>query len=227
KEQDLRTQEFTIRAAESLIEQSEKKIAQIGADYRRQLQTERVEVAAQFEKASQELAKQEHRQDLLELRAPQAGVVKDLATHTAGTVAAPGTILMTLVPEGDSLVAEVWVSNDDVGFVRPGQAAKLKLAAFQFQKYGLVEGRVLHVNADATEAPSPNTRSDALAGRDRPMGPLSFRALVEVASAELVVDGHRYPLQPGMQVAGEIHLGTRTVLEYLVSPVKKAFHEAA
>jgi len=64
-------------------------------------------------------------------------------------------------------------------------------------------------------------------GRDRPMGPLSFRALVEVASAELVVDGHRYPLQPGMQVAGEIHLGTRTVLEYLVSPVKKAFHEAA
>ena len=227
KEQDLRTQEFTIRAAESLIEQSEKKIAQIGADYRRQLQTERVEVAAQFEKASQELAKQAHRQDLLELRAPQAGVVKDLATHTAGTVAAPGTILMTLVPEGDSLVAEVWVSNDDVGFVRPGQAAKLKLAAFQFQKYGLVEGRVLHVNADATEAPSPNTRSDALAGRDRPMGPLSFRALVEVASAELVVDGHRYPLQPGMQVAGEIHLGTRTVLEYLVSPVKKAFHEAA
>jgi HlyD family secretion protein len=227
KEQDLRNQEFTIRAAESLIEQSERKTAQIGADYRRQLRTERVEVAAQLEKAGQELAKQSHRQDLLELHAPQAGIVKDLATHTAGTVAAPGTILMTLVPEGDALVAEVWVANDDVGFVRPGQAAKLKLVAFQFQKYGLVEGRVLHVNADATEAPSPNTRSDALSGRDRPMGPLSFRALIEVASRELVVDGHRYALQPGMQVAGEIHLGTRTVIEYLLSPVQKAFHEAA
>src|SRR5207248_189362 len=167
------------------------KIAQITADYRRQLQTERVDVAAQFERATQELAKLSHRQGLLELRAPQPGIVKDLATHTSGTVVAPGTILMTLVPEGDKLVAEVWVSNQDVGFVRPGQEAKLKLAAFQFQKYGLVEGRVLHINADATEAPSPNTRSDALSGRDRPMGPLAFRALDELASQDLNADGRR------------------------------------
>jgi hypothetical protein len=89
------------------------------------------------------------------------------------------------------------------------------------------QGRVLQVNADATEAPSPNTRSDALTGRDRPMGPLAFRAIVELASQELAADGVRYPLQPGMQVASEIHLGTRTVLEYLLSPVQKAFHEAA
>jgi len=227
KEQDLRTQEFTIRANQALIEQSEQKIAQITADYRRQLQTERVEVAAQLERATQERAKLFYRTNLLELRAPQTGIVKDLATHTAGTVAAPGTILMTLVPEGDKLVAEIWVSNQDVGFVRPGQPAKLKLAAFQFQKYGLVQGKVLHVNADATEAPSPNTRSDALTGRDRPMGLLAFRALVELTSEELVADGERYALQPGMQVMGEIHLGTRTILEYVLSPVQKAFHEAA
>jgi HlyD family secretion protein len=226
KEQDLRTQESTMRSSQALIEQSENKIAQITADYRRQLQTERIETAAQFEKARQELAKLEHRNELLELRAPQAGIVKDLATHTAGTVAAPGTILMTLVPEGDLLIAEVWVSNQDVGFVRAGQMAKLKLAAFQFQKYGMLDGKVLHVNADATEAPSPNTRSDALTGRDRPMGPLAFRALVELTRQELLADGQRYALQPGMQVAGEIHLGTRTVLEYLLSPVQKAFHEA-
>jgi HlyD family secretion protein len=227
KEQDLRTQEFTIRASRALIEQSERKIAQISADYRRQLQTEQVEVAAQLEKATQELAKQTHREALLELRAPQAGVVKDLATHTAGTVAAPGTILMTLVPENDRLVAEVWVSNDDIGFVRPGQPVRLKLAAFQFQKYGLLEGRILHLNPDATEAPSANTRSDALAGRDRPMGPLAFRTLIELSAQELAADGRRYPLQSGMQVVGEVHLGTRSVLEYLLSPVQKAFHEAA
>jgi len=226
KEQDLRTQEFIIGASRALIEQSEQKIAQIGADYRRSLQTERVEIASQLEKLTQELAKLSHRQELLDLRAPAAGLVKDLATHTAGTVAAPGTILMTLVPEGDKLVAEVWVSNQDVGFVRPGQDAKLKLVTFQFQKYGMIEGRVAHVNADATEAPSPNTRSDSLS-RDRPMGPLAFRALLDLNRQELLADGQRYPLQPGMQVAGEIHLGTRTVMEYLLSPVQKAFHEAA
>ncbi len=222
KEQDLRTQEFMIRSSESLIEQSEKKLAQITADYRRQLQAERGETASQLERLEQERAKLAHRHELLELRAPQAGIVKDLATHTAGTVAAPGTILMTLVPEGDRMIAEVWVSNQDVGFVHPGQEAKLKLAAFQFQKYGMLEGKVLHVNADATEAASANTRTDALAGRDRPMGPLAFRALIALKEQHLF----SYSLQPGMQVAGEIHLGTRTVLEYVLSPVQKAFHEA-
>lgn len=227
KEQDLRTQEFVIRSSRALIAQSEAKSAQITADYRRALQAERVETAMQLERASQELAKHEHRRGLLELRAPQAGIVKDLATYTAGTVVAPGTILMTLVPEGDKLVAEVWVSNQDVGFVRKGQDVKVKLAAFQFQKYGMVEGRVLHINADATEAPSPNTRSDALAGRDRPMGPLAFRALVELKAQELVADAARYALAPGMQVSSEIHLGTRSILEYVLSPVQKAWHEAA
>ena len=227
KEQDLRTQEFVIRSSRALIAQSEAKSAQITADYRRALQAERVETAMQRERANQELAKHEHRRGLLELRAPQAGIVKDLATYTAGTVVAPGTILMTLVPEGDKLVAEVWVSNQDVGFVRKGQDVKVKLAAFQFQKYGMVEGRVLHINADATEAPSPNMRSDALAGRDRPMGPLAFRALVELGAQELAVGAARYSLAPGMQVSSEIHLGTRSILEYVLSPVQKAWHEAA
>lgn len=227
KEQDLRIQESTIRSNQALIEQSERKIAQITADYRRQLQTERIEAAAQVEKARQELAKQEHRFGLLELRAPQPGQVKDLATHTVGTVASPGTILMTLVPEGDDMLAEVWVSNQDVGFIRPGQDVKLKLVAFQFQKYGMIEGKVRQVSADATEAPSPNTRSDALTGRDRPMGPLAYRALVDLKAQELVADSERYRLGSGMQVAGEIHLGTRSILEYLLSPVQKAFHEAA
>jgi len=78
------------------------------------------------------------------------------------------------------LIAEVWLGNQDVGFVREGQNVKLKLAAFQFQKYGMVEGVVRQVSADATEAPSSNTRSDALGGRDRPMGPLAYAA--DVAS---------------------------------------------
>ncbi|HUX25542.1 MAG TPA: HlyD family type I secretion periplasmic adaptor subunit, partial [Burkholderiales bacterium] len=226
KEQDLRTQEFTIRSNQSLIDQSERKIAQITADYRRQLQTERVEVAGQLDKAKQELTKNKRRFDLLELRAPQDGTVKDLATHTIGTVAAPGTILMTLVPQDEDMLAEVWVSNQDVGFVRPGQDVKIKLTAFAFQKYGMLEGTVRQVSADATEAPSANTRSDALSGRDRPMGPLTYRASIALKTQSLMADGEKYTLAPGMQVAAEINLGTRTVLEYVLSPVQKAFHEA-
>lgn len=226
KEQDLKTQEFTIAGARASMAQSERRLAQITADYRRSLGTERAEAAPQAERLREELAKQRHRHELLELRAPQAGSVKDLATHTPGTVVAPGTILMTIVPEGEKLRAEVWVSNDDIGFVRAAQPARIKLAAFQFQKYGMLDGTVAQVSADATEDPNPNTRSGGLAGRDRPAGPLAFRTLVDLGSQHLASDGQRYALAAGMQVVAEIHLGERTVLEYLLSPVQKAFQEA-
>ncbi len=223
REQDLKAQEFIIRSNLALIVQSERRSTQISADYRRQLQAERFEVAAQSERLRQELAKLRHRQGLLELRAPQAGTVKDLATHTTGTVTAPGTILMTLVPVGESVFAEVWLGNQDVGRVRPGQAVKLKFAAFPFQKYGMVEGRVKQVSADATDTPASPARAD-----QQPVRPLSlaFRTIVHLQHQELIAGEARYPLVPGMQVSAEINLGTRTVLEYLLSPVRKVAHEA-
>ena len=150
-EQDLNAQESVIAAAQATIQQEERKISQITADYRRQLQTERVEIATEAEKAHQALAQQQHRHEYLELKAPQDGIVKDLATHTVGTVASPGTILVTLVPLDDTVRAEVWVKNDDIGFVHPAQRVKLKLAAFSFQQYGMVEGEVANVSADAAE----------------------------------------------------------------------------
>jgi len=223
-EQDLRAQEEMIASARSTIAQEEKKIAQISADYRRQLQTERVDIASQLEKADEELAKQEHRQEYLELRAPQDGVVKDLATHTIGTVTSPGTIMMTLVPKDENLRAEVWVKNDDIGFVHKALPVKVKLATFTFQKYGMVEGEVANVSADsADQSAAPATQGPAKSASEA----LAYRTLVNLKHQFLEADGERFRLAPGMQVSAEIHLGTRTVLEYLLSPVQKAFHEAA
>jgi hemolysin D len=227
KEQDLKAQEYAIKSAGSTIAQSEKKIAQITAEYRRQLQTERMDVSAQFEKAEQELTKQQHRHEYLELKAPQDGTVKDLATHTAGTVTTTGTILMTLVPQDETLRAEVWVSNQDAGFVRTQQPAKIKLAAFTFQKYGMVDGAVQQINTDSSEVPGGAQEKSDNSSRARPATPLAYRALVDLKQQYLEADGVRHRLTAGMQVSAEIKLGTRTVLEYLFSPVTKAFHEAA
>ncbi len=104
-----------------------------------------------MDKLEQEATKQRHKQTLLELKAPQAGKIKDVATHTIGSVVSPGTILLTLVPGNEPLQAEVMINNDDVGFVHEGQSVKLKLAAYPFQKYGMVEGKVTHVSADAAD----------------------------------------------------------------------------
>lgn len=217
-QQDLRAQEHHVEGARATIEQGERRIAQISANYRAQLQGERVEAEAQLARLLQEKDKLSHRQQLAELRAPADGVVKDLATQTPGAVLAPGTVLMTLVPEGESLVAEVWLANHDAGFVAGGQAAKLKLASFPFHRYGMLDAKVTRVSADATERSGEAAKGSG--------GSFAYRAQLEPSAQELRFGESRHALLPGMQLTAEIKLAERTVLEYLLSPVQKVASEA-
>ena len=217
-EQDLRTQGFAIRSARAAIQSSKQQISQLTSSRNRQLQTERSETAARLAVLEQELTKSARRQELLELRAPQDGVIQDLSTHSIGTVVSPGTVLLTLVPTQDRVRAEVWIDNADIGFVRAGQKVKLKMATFQFQKYGMVDGTVIDVSADAHELDTATPiRTESLA----------YRALVELNTPYIVFREARFNLLPGMRVTGEIKLGTRTIFEYLLSPVVGAFQESA
>jgi hemolysin D len=218
-EQDLRAQEHRVEGARATMEQGERRAAQIAAGYRAQLQGERVEAEAQLARLLQELDKLSHRQRLAELRSPADGVVKDLATHTPGAVLSPGTVLMTMVPDGEALVAEVWLANQDAGFVASGQSAKLKLASFPFQRYGMLDARVARVSADSTERPGEATKA--------PGGAFAYRAQLEPLAQELRLGEARHSLRPGMQLTAEIKLAERTVLEYLLSPVQKIASEAA
>lgn len=222
KEQELATQGHLIASAQASIDQSQKKLRQIEADYFRLLHAERNEAQAQMDKLAKEQEKQQHRRELLALKAPQDGVIKDLATHTAGTVVQPGTVLASLVPHTEKLKAEVWVSNEDIGFVRPGQPVKLKFATYTFQKYGMGRGTVEHVSADAQNEEEARERGLRGAGQDS----LRYKALVLLDGNALEMEGAKYPLSVGMQATAEILLGNRTVAEYLLSPVKKAWHEA-
>ena len=223
KEQDLRAQQFNIASLRATISQVNKRIAQITSSYHQQLQNERIDAEAQYHKLRQDWDKQAHRHELLELKAPQDGTVKDLATHTLGSVVAPGTVVMTLVPGGEGLLAEVWVTHLDAGLVQAGQAAKLKLTAYPFQQYGLLSGRVKHISPDASEPAEQKSPKNA-GIQDQPAS--SFRALIELPEPFMQAEGKHYRLSPGMQVNAEIKLGTRTVLEYLLSPVQKTLHEA-
>ncbi len=221
-EQELKGQAHAIEAARATIQQSRERIAQLESTYKQQLYSERVETLARYQSLTQEWEKQTHRNELLELKAPQDGIVKELATHTVGAVLQPGTVLMTIVPSNDPLRAEVWVDNRDRGFVHEGQQVRVKVAPYPFQKYGMVEGVVKYVSADAAEAPG----NGAAEGQHGPMVGYQFRTVVELRDQQLEADAVGHKLMPGMQVDAEISLGERTVMEYLLSPVRKAFHEA-
>ncbi len=222
REQELATQEHVIASADASIAQSREKLAQIRADYLRALHVERQEVQSALERIAQELVKQAHRRHLSELRAPQDGAVKDLATRTVGTVVQPGTVMATLVPEDERLKAEVWLANEDIGFVRPGQTVKLKFATYRFQKFGMGEGVVELVSADAQSEEEARERG----GFGQPSQALRYKALITIENPYLELDGSRFALSPGMHSTAEILLGKRSVMEYLLSPIQKAWHEA-
>ena len=127
-----------------------------------------------------------------------------------------------MIPRDEPLRAEVWVSNDDVGFVHQGQQVKVKVAAFPFQKYGMVEGKVVHVSADASNTPAKLSAAGTAEDSDA----YRYKALIELGSQDLERDGVAHSLSAGMQVNAEIKLGERSVLDYVLSPVQRAFHEA-
>lgn len=226
-EQDLRAQEHNAKSLQGSINQSQKRLNQINSDYRQKLEAERVAIYAEHQRLEQEWAKQSHRNSLLELKASQAGIVKDLATHTPGTVVSPGTVIMTLVPNNEALQAEVWLKNEDAGFVYANQDVKVKLSAYPFQKYGMVDGKVLQVSADATDrSANNNNQVSTEQAQSSSNAQLAYRTLIQLNQQHLALEQDKLNLAPGMQVVAEIKLADQTVMEYLLSPVRKAFHEA-
>ncbi|MDC8784545.1 HlyD family type I secretion periplasmic adaptor subunit [Roseateles koreensis] len=222
KEQDLKAQAANVQSLNIAIAQSERKLAAIRSQYRSQLENERIEILALLNRSGQELEKSNVKAELMEILAPNDGIVKDMTTTTRGAVVAAGTLLMNIVPQDEPLQAEVLLKNEDVGFVSLGQKAKVKVAAYPFQKYGMLNGRVEMVSADSADPKQPQPQSQGLP-------PLTYRALVRLDTRQLlsVASGERLELNPGMLVSAEIHQGKRSVLEYLLSPVRKVAQEAA
>ena len=219
KEQDLKTQAATVASLNASIAQSEKRVAALRSQYRSQLENERMETVAQLNRSDQELEKSNVKAGQLDIRAPTAGVVKDLATTTQGAVVQAGALLMNIVPKEEPLQAEVLLRNEDVGFTAVGQPVKVKVAAYSFQKYGLMEGDVHMISPDATD-PKQQVQGQPTQ---------TYRAIIRLKDTALVDPrtGERYPLNAGMLVTAEIHQGRRTVMEYLLSPVQKVTQEAA
>jgi hemolysin D len=225
KSQDLSAQESTVASLEAAVNQAKKQIDQITSKYRSDLQNERMEAEGQHRKLQQDWVKQEYKNGLLELKSPQAGIVKDLATHTIGTVVSPGTVLLSVVPENEPLVAEVMIKNDDVGFVYLQQKVKVKLAAYPFEKYGMLDGEVTQIGPDASDS---NAQQTAGQSRDKSAQnqPSIYKAIISFKNQALEVEDEKFKLVPGMQVVAEINQGSRTVMQYLLSPVQKTLYDS-
>ena len=185
------------------------------------------EAERQADDFAQRLAKARVRQSRMVLASPIAGTVSALSITTVGQVVAAGEELMRVVPEGASMEIECYIRNADIGFVRPGQQAVVKIESLPFTRYGTINATLTRVASDAipepeasqTEGnPTRSARDTGFAGAQRTQN-LVFLTTLRPDATSVLADGVAIPLSPGMAVTVEVKTGSRRILEYVFSPL--------
>ncbi|MDZ7813418.1 MAG: HlyD family efflux transporter periplasmic adaptor subunit [Ideonella sp.] len=149
------------------------------------------------------------------VQAPVAGTLS--AVHASrGQAVSPEAAVLTLTPEDEPLVAHLYAPSSALGFVRSGQAVKLRVAAFPHQKFGWLAGQVSAV----AQAPAQATEWAQVAGLGRGAGtePL-YRITVSLSQTHLTAAGAERPLRAGMQLDADVVLEQRRLYEWLFEPV--------
>ena len=185
--------------------------------------TEMVTARNDLDITRQGLSKAQRMNELIQLTAPQDAVVLKVAKVSQGAVATGGGStqsvaaepLFTLVPLDSPLQAEVQIPAEDIGFVKAGQHVEIKLDAYRYLEHGTAKGRVKTVSEG-----SFTTNDDG-----QPTTPY-FKAIIEITDFHLRKVPSDFRLIPGMTLSGEVLVGKRTILSYLVEGALRTGDEA-
>ncbi|BDR15412.1 HlyD family type I secretion periplasmic adaptor subunit [Vibrio sp. STUT-A11] len=187
----------------------------------REAMLKRIEVALQFRSEQQEKLNnaQDQLSELVEsavgledrvnrtvVNSPVTGKIKTLNINTVGGVIQPGMDIVEIVPTEDTLLVEAKIAPKDIAFLRPDLHAIVKFTAYDFTKYGGLEGELEHISADTTQDDEGNS---------------FYIVRVRTEKTNFGQDAD-LPIIPGMTASVDIITGKRTVLEYLLEPILKA-----
>ena len=211
RERALEVERRRLAETTEAVAELQRRRAERAAAFAARVARERLEAMRLAARLDQELAKAEERLRSRVLRAPVDGTVQQLAVHTVGGVVSPAERLMAVVPSGAALEVEALAANKDIGFVHAGQEAAIKVESFPFTRYGLVDGEVAHVSADAVA--------------DEALG-LVYPMRVAMADNRILVGDAWTPLAPGMAVTVEVKTGQRRAIEFFLSPLMRYRDEA-
>ncbi len=142
---------------------------------------------------------------------PVDGYVNTMLVHTIGGVVTPAEKVISIVPADSPLSIKVSVLNKDIGFVKEGMPVQVKIDTFDFQKYGMIEGKVKKVSKDSVE--------------DEKQG-LIYDVFITPVTKTLRVDGIDQPISTGMGLSAEIKTGKRRIIEFFIYPIIKYWSEA-
>jgi adhesin transport system membrane fusion protein len=190
-----------LRAAQA---ETESRVSEVMARFRAEASSELTQVRADLEKSGIEVGANTDRLSRNSVRAPVSGFINRLAVTTVGGVVRPGEVLMEITPDDQRIVIETRARPNDRANLHRGLPARVRIGAYDYATFGAMDGEVTEVSAD--------TLGDEKEGR-------YYRVRIEAASTP----GGRQPgaVLPGMTASGDIVVGKRTVMSYLLSPLLK------
>jgi len=202
----LRESQSALRAAQLAKQQAQ-------AEYISKVSAEMTDSRRRMQVGQQENVKATYREAYQVLTSPIAGSVQQLMVNTVGGVVNAAQPLMTVVPKVGGIEVEANVLNKDVGFLRVGMPATVKLDAFEFTKYGSLEGIVQWVGADAVKVEQ--------LGQVFPV-----RIILKQTNLPMSVNGARPEIRIGMSVVADIAIGNRKAYEFFLGPLLKYKNES-
>jgi membrane fusion protein, adhesin transport system len=208
---DIASTKEAIKGAQAQVEESVGRAQEENARFRRRASDELGDVERRIASLNEEVAKARDQASRAVIRAPIDGFVKNIKYQALGNVVKPGEPIMEVVPEKDRLVIELKLSPVDRGYVIEEQAALVKISAFDYYRYGGLDGKVASIAADTTIGPQEEQ---------------FYRVIVETDKGFIGEETAGMKITPGMTGEVAIKVDSQSVLWALLRPILKIKHEA-
>jgi epimerase transport system membrane fusion protein len=202
----------SLAATQLQISETRLKVLQLQKQLQQEVAKELAEVQAELSSLRQKVQSVQDTVTRTVVRAPQAGTVLDLTVHTIGAVVQPGARLLDIVPQNERLIVEAKISPTDIDRVQIGQLAEIRFSAFKSRAVRKINGRLVALSADRL-----------VEERDQNQVPY-YRARVEIPPEAIKeLSGSGLVLVAGMPAEVLVHTGERTLLGYMIDPLRDTF----
>jgi HlyD family secretion protein len=199
-------------------------------EWRRKLGEELAQTQSDRDSNAARLSKAQLRHELAVMTAPEDATVLDVAQRPAGSVMREAEVLMRLVPADRPLQAEVQVDTRDVARLHVGDPVTLKFEALPWQQYGLAHGTLVSLTPDTLEDDSAReTAEDMTASgmkQQARQSPIHYRARVAITDTKFRNLPDDFAIRPGMRLTGDVKIGRRSVLDYVLNPITRVIDES-
>lgn len=205
---ELNQAEAQVSRLQAAVEEAQSKIREVALEMQNRWRNELSETLGQLAAIEESNVGLQDKVSMAEIRSPVAGIVQRLHVNTLGGVVQPGQEVVEIVPSDDKLLVEARIAPQDIAFLRPGQPATVKLTAYDYSIYGGLAAELEHISADTITDEEGNT---------------FYLVRVRTQAGEVSGD---LAVIPGMTAQVDIKTGKRTVMQFLLKPVMRAWSDS-